>query len=52
LVHEAGGLLTGLDGERLVYNRPDPRHGALIAAGRSRHETIITLLRERGVQLP
>ena len=50
LVHEAGGLLTGLDGEPLVYNRPDPRHGALIAAGRSRHQTILNFLRERGVK--
>jgi myo-inositol-1(or 4)-monophosphatase len=52
LVHEAGGLLTGLDGEHLLYNRPDPRHGALIAAGRSRHETIVNLLREGRVELP
>ena len=52
LVHEAGGVLTGLDGEPLVYNRPDPRHGALIAAGRSRHQTILNLLRERGVKWP
>ena len=32
LVHEAGGALTDLDGERLVYNRPKPVHGLLVAA--------------------
>jgi myo-inositol-1(or 4)-monophosphatase len=36
LVHEAGGVLTDMDGRQLVYNRPDPVHGALIAAGRAR----------------
>ena len=34
LVHEAGGALTTLDGQPLIYNRPDPVHGALVAAGR------------------
>ncbi len=33
LVQEAGGLLTDIDGETLVYNRVVPRHPALIAAG-------------------
>ena len=37
LVHEAGGLMTTLDGEPLVYNRPTPVHGVLVAAGRERH---------------
>ncbi|AXS39471.1 3'(2'),5'-bisphosphate nucleotidase CysQ [Breoghania sp. L-A4] len=32
LVHEAGGRLTALDGEPLVYNQPSIRHPALIAA--------------------
>ncbi|MEA2923725.1 MAG: monophosphatase, partial [Alphaproteobacteria bacterium] len=27
LVHEAGGALTDMDGQQLVYNRPDPVHG-------------------------
>src|SRR6185295_5733470 len=37
LVHEAGGVLTDADGRELVYNRADPVHGALIAAGQARH---------------
>jgi myo-inositol-1(or 4)-monophosphatase len=51
LVHEAGGLLTDLTGAQLVYNRPDPVHGALIAAGRARHAELIGLTRDRPSQL-
>ena len=29
LVHEAGGMLTDLDGKPLTYNRPEPVHGLL-----------------------
>jgi myo-inositol-1(or 4)-monophosphatase len=47
LVHEAGGLLTDLDGGRLVYNRPTPKHGQLVGAGRERHALMLELLRER-----
>ena len=47
LVHEAGGTLTGASGEPLVYNLHNPVHGALIAAGRARHEALINLLREK-----
>jgi myo-inositol-1(or 4)-monophosphatase len=36
LVHEAGGALTRVGGGTVVYNRPDPRHGILVAAGRER----------------
>ncbi len=50
LVHEAGGALTDLDGERLVYNRPVPVHGLLVAAGLSRHAAMLDLLRERKAQ--
>ncbi len=32
LVHEAGGTLRAADGGMIRYNRPDPRHPALIAA--------------------
>jgi myo-inositol-1(or 4)-monophosphatase len=45
LVHEAGGLLTSLDGQPLIYNRPDPIHGTLLAAGRTRHPALIQLMR-------
>jgi myo-inositol-1(or 4)-monophosphatase len=44
LVHEAGGVLTDFDGEPLVYNRPAPVHGALMAAGRARHATLLNLV--------
>ena len=47
LVHEAGGVLTTLAGRRPVYNRPEPTHDALIAAGRGRHEALIARLRDR-----
>jgi myo-inositol-1(or 4)-monophosphatase len=44
LVHEAGGALTGVSGDSLVYNLHNPVHGALIAAGRARHATLIGLV--------
>lgn len=40
LVHEAGGLLTTMAGETITYNRPLPRHEALVAAGRARHRIV------------
>jgi myo-inositol-1(or 4)-monophosphatase len=45
LVHEAGGALTPFSGEPLCYNRPVPRHGMLVAAGRERHATLLELLK-------
>jgi myo-inositol-1(or 4)-monophosphatase len=45
LVHEAGGMMTALDGKALTYNRPDPIHGVLIAAGRERHAALVDLMR-------
>jgi myo-inositol-1(or 4)-monophosphatase len=47
LVHEAGGALTTLTGDDLVYNRPSPVHGALVAAGRARHKMLLGLIRDR-----
>jgi myo-inositol-1(or 4)-monophosphatase len=47
LVHEAGGVLTTLTGESLIYNRPNPVHGALVAAGRPRHAVLLNLMRDR-----
>jgi myo-inositol-1(or 4)-monophosphatase len=47
LVHEAGGRLTDLRGEALIYNRPDPVHGALLAAGERRHRILLELIRDR-----
>jgi myo-inositol-1(or 4)-monophosphatase len=46
LVHQAGGALTTFAGQTLVYNRADPLHGALVAAGRSRHEAFLALAHE------
>jgi myo-inositol-1(or 4)-monophosphatase len=45
LVHEAGGMLTSLNGEPLTYNRPDPVHGVLVAAGRELHSAVVELIR-------
>jgi myo-inositol-1(or 4)-monophosphatase len=45
LVHEAGGALTPFSGEPLCYNRPVPRHGVLVAAGRARHTALLELLK-------
>jgi myo-inositol-1(or 4)-monophosphatase len=47
LVHEAGGALTTLAGQSLIYNRPQPVHGALVAAGRGRHDSLMVLVRDR-----
>ena len=47
LVHEAGGALTTFEGSLLIYNRAEPLHGALVAAGRPRHEAFLELVRAR-----
>ncbi len=47
LVHEAGGMVTDLTGQLLIYNRPDPVHGVLVAAGRARHAMLLGLIRDR-----
>ena len=47
LVHQAGGALTTFAGQTLTYNRADPLHGALVAAGRSRHEAFLALARKK-----
>jgi len=47
LVHEAGGRLTDFTGQPLRFNRPHVVHGALIAAGPTRHATLIDLVRTR-----
>jgi 3'-phosphoadenosine 5'-phosphosulfate (PAPS) 3'-phosphatase len=45
LVHEAGGVMTALDGQNLIYNRSDPVHSMLLAAGRHRHAALTDLIR-------
>lgn len=47
LVHEAGGLLTSLAGEAVLYNRIEPVHVPLVAAGRLRSPALRKLLGER-----
>jgi len=47
LVHEAGGALTDFLGRPLKYNEPQSAHGALIAAGESRHNALVGLVRDR-----
>ena len=46
LVHEAGGALTPVGGSAVIYNRPVPRHGMLVAAGRDRHAALLELFRD------
>jgi myo-inositol-1(or 4)-monophosphatase len=46
LVHEAGGVLTPVGGGAVIYNRPVPRHGVLVAAGRHRHAMLVELFRD------
>jgi len=47
LVHEAGGALTDIAGRILIYNRAEPVHEALVAAGRSRHRALLDLVEAR-----
>jgi myo-inositol-1(or 4)-monophosphatase len=47
LVHEAGGLLTSVGDGAVIYNRPVPRHGMLVAGGRHRHAMLTELLRDQ-----
>jgi myo-inositol-1(or 4)-monophosphatase len=51
LVHEAGGVMTPLDGGPLLYNRPEPRHRALVAAGRERHAMLIDLFADQRIAM-
>lgn len=50
IVHEAGGEMTTLAGERLVYNSRDVRHGLLVAAGHARHTHIIEHFRKNPIE--
>jgi myo-inositol-1(or 4)-monophosphatase len=51
LVHEAGGVMTPLGGGPLIYNRPEPRHRALVAAGRERHAALLDLVADQRIAL-
>lgn len=50
IVHEAGGEMTTLAGERLVYNSHDVRHGLLVAAGHARHTHIVEHFRKNPIE--
>jgi myo-inositol-1(or 4)-monophosphatase len=47
LVHEAGGALTDFAGRPMIYHGARNAHGALVAAGQARHDTLISLVRDR-----
>jgi myo-inositol-1(or 4)-monophosphatase len=47
IVHEAGGTMTALAGDAILYNRPEVTHGVLVAAGRERHAHIVECFRNR-----
>jgi myo-inositol-1(or 4)-monophosphatase len=46
ILHEAGGFLTELDGSIPRYDRPEPVHGALVAAGHALHSLLLQALAE------
>jgi myo-inositol-1(or 4)-monophosphatase len=52
LVHEAGGAVTSFGGAAVTYNRPVPRHGMLVAAGRDRHAALIAMIRDERLASP
>jgi myo-inositol-1(or 4)-monophosphatase len=45
ILREAGGLLTDLAGTRPVYNRPEPKHGEMIAVASRLHPRAIAAMR-------
>jgi myo-inositol-1(or 4)-monophosphatase len=49
IVHEAGGTMTTLAGNAILYNRPEVKHDTLVAAGRERHARIVEHFRRNPV---
>src|SRR5689334_20030668 len=47
IVQEAGGRMTTLSGNAILYNRREVAHGVLVAAGRDRHASIVSHFRAR-----
>jgi myo-inositol-1(or 4)-monophosphatase len=41
ILHEAGGLLTDMNGTQVTYNRAEPVHGELVAAASGLHPRVI-----------
>ena len=46
LLSEAGGTLTTLQGDPLVFNRAEVAHQVLVAAGHARHAQLLRLFRQ------
>lgn len=49
LVHEAGGALTTFSGQNLTYNKPDPVHPPLVAAGKARHAALTAMVQDHPI---
>jgi len=47
IVQEANGMMTALSGDAIHYNRREVSHGVLVAAGRDRHASIVSHVRNR-----
>ena len=45
LVHEAGGVVTGLDGAKLAFNRSEPRQEGYVAAAPGLQRALVEILR-------
>jgi myo-inositol-1(or 4)-monophosphatase len=48
LIEEAGGRVTGLDGQPLLFNRPSPLRPGLVASNGRLHAALLSLIRELG----
>jgi myo-inositol-1(or 4)-monophosphatase len=48
LVHEAGGVLSEIDGKPPQYNRSGFRHGALVAVNRAMHRSLVEAVAAAG----
>jgi myo-inositol-1(or 4)-monophosphatase len=46
LVSEGGGAMTTLQGEGLVFNRPEVAHQVLVAAGHDRHARLLQVFKQ------
>ncbi len=46
LVCESGGALTTLQGDGLVFNRPEVAHQVLVAAGHDRHSRLLQVFKQ------
>ena len=46
LLGEAGGAMTTLQGEGLIFNRPEVAHQVLVAAGHARHQQLLQVFKQ------